>query len=210
MRQSEVTSHFDSIAPKYDRYKKKNPDYYFAIKNALRDLVPPGKKILDFGCGTGEILAYLSPSFGVGYDISPKMVEIARKKFERKAVTQSNKNLRFVTQLNAISGPFDFLLMIDVVEHLQDPQKAFRRLKELMNKDSILILSFVDSSWEPLLWILEKLGLKMPEGPHNRLLTGKVIEIGEQVGLTCIKSQKIKIIEPIPFPLISLLVFKKK
>ncbi|OGM57398.1 hypothetical protein A3E46_02150 [Candidatus Woesebacteria bacterium RIFCSPHIGHO2_12_FULL_46_16] len=204
MKQSEVASHFDSIAPSYDKYKKKNPHYYSAIKNNLKDLIPPGKKILDYGCGTGEILAHLSPSFGVGYDISPKMVEIARKKFK------SNKNLRFVTQPNAISGPFDFLLMIDVVEHLEDPQRALGSVKEFMNEESLLVLSFVDSSWEPILWILEKLGLKMPEGPHKRVTTDEIIEIGKREELKNTKIQRIKIIKPLPFTPISFLLFRKR
>lgn len=204
MKQSAVASHFDSIASQYDKYKRKNPHYYSAIKNALRDLIPPGKRIFDFGCGTGEILAHLSPSFGVGYDISSKMVEIARKKFKTK------KNLRFVTQLNAISGPFDFLLMIDVVEHLEDPQKAIRALTELMNNESLLVLSFVDSSWEPVLWIMEKLGLKMPEGPHQRVATDRIIEIGKKEGLENTEIQKVKITKLLPFTPISLLLFRKK
>lgn len=204
MKQSEVASHFDSIAKKYDQYKRQNPYYYSAIKRFLKSLVPSGKKILDFGSGTGEILAYLSPSWGVGYDISPKMVQIAQSKYKSK------RNLGFVTSLNQISGTFDYILMVDVVEHLAEPRKAFEGLKKFMNEDTYLIVFFVDSFWEPLLWILEKLGLKMPEGPHKRLLTDEVIKIGEQAGLTSIKTQRVKIIEPIPFPLISLLTFKKK
>lgn len=209
MKQEEVTSHFDVIAPQYDLYKKKNPHYtgfsnYRAIKKALKEIIPTEKKVFDFGCGTGEILAFLSPTLGIGYDISPKMVQIAQSKYKSK------RNLGFVTSLNQISGTFDYILMVDVVEHLAEPRKAFASLKKFMNEDTYLIVSFVDSSWEPILWMLEKLGLKMPEGPHKRLLTNELIEIGEEAGLTCIKTQKVKIIEPIPFPLISLLTFKKK
>lgn len=209
MKQSEVASYFDLIADRYDEYKKKNPHYtgfynYRAIKKALKEIIPTEKKVFDFGCGTGEILAFLSPTLGIGYDISTEMVQIAKRKFKSK------KKLRFVTSLNQISGTFDYILMVDVVEHLAEPRKAFASLKKFMNEDTYLIVSFVDSSWEPMLWILEKLGLKMPEGPHKRLLTDEVIKIGEEAGLTCIKTQKVKIIELIPFPFISLLTFKKK
>ena len=37
--------------------------------------------MLELGSGTGELLAALKPREGVGIDISPGMVEVARKRF---------------------------------------------------------------------------------------------------------------------------------
>src|ERR1700761_7110564 len=44
----------------------------------LRFLIPEGLRVLDAGCGTGRLLAALRPRRGVGIDISPEMIEIAR------------------------------------------------------------------------------------------------------------------------------------
>ncbi len=53
----EVERHFDSLAGSYDRIKKeKNSYYYRALIETVRAIVPPGKKVLDIGTGTGEIL----------------------------------------------------------------------------------------------------------------------------------------------------------
>lgn len=205
MRESEVKSHFEAIAEKYDFYKNKSCFYYRSIKNYLKEVIPPDKRILDFGCGTGEILAHLNPQKGVGYDISSKMLKIAKEKFA------NNKNLRFATSLNQISDIFDYILMIDVVEHLARPLEAFESLKKFCGKKTLLIVSFVDSSWEPLLWILEKARLKMPEGPHRRLKTAKVIDIAKKSGFGVREVGKIPIFIWLPFsPLTFLILVRKK
>ena len=44
----------------------------------MQFLIPPGKRILELGCGRGDLLAGLQPSYGVGVDFSPKTVARAR------------------------------------------------------------------------------------------------------------------------------------
>jgi SAM-dependent methyltransferase len=41
----------------------------------------PGEKVLDIGCGPGEILEYLPAVDYVGFDINPKYVEAVQKRF---------------------------------------------------------------------------------------------------------------------------------
>ena len=42
--------------------------------------VPAGARVLEVGCGTGDLLASVKPCFGVGIDFSPKTIEIARER----------------------------------------------------------------------------------------------------------------------------------
>jgi 2-polyprenyl-3-methyl-5-hydroxy-6-metoxy-1,4-benzoquinol methylase len=197
MRQEDVTLHFDSIAEKYDYYKRQNAFYYNSIKRTLKRLVPQDKKILDVGTATGQILSFLAPSQGVGYDISPKMIEIAKKKNVKR------KNLRFVTSLNQISGPFDYILLIDVIEHLAMPKDVFNKFSHLADTKTLLIISSVDSFFNPLLLLVEKLHLKMPEGPHRRPKNQEIIKIASESGFKLIRKFW-------KFPLITFFIFKKK
>src|SRR5437899_1668493 len=43
-------------------------------------LIPPGSRILELGCGQGDLLAALRPSYGLGVDFSPEMLARAREK----------------------------------------------------------------------------------------------------------------------------------
>jgi len=62
MKKEEVQSHFDGIASEYDYWKKKNAYYHSTIKAFLGKIIPKESHVLEIGCGTGEILAYLRPS----------------------------------------------------------------------------------------------------------------------------------------------------
>jgi ubiquinone/menaquinone biosynthesis C-methylase UbiE len=38
----------------------------------MQFLIPPGKRVLELGCGRGDLLAALKPSYGVGVDFSAR------------------------------------------------------------------------------------------------------------------------------------------
>src|ERR1035438_9552720 len=75
-----VQNHFNSLAAEYETWKQKASYYYGYVMAGLQAIIPPGKRVLELGCGTGAILDSLKPSYGVGIDLSPEMVTVARQK----------------------------------------------------------------------------------------------------------------------------------
>src|ERR1700730_18878800 len=75
--------HFDALAGERDRWKAKNAYYHRSIERLCRRFIPPGSRVLELGCGTGDLLAALSPDpkGSMGIDISPAMVDRARAKY---------------------------------------------------------------------------------------------------------------------------------
>src|SRR5215470_537894 len=71
---------FDRYAPERELWVAKNAAYYRAIERLVAFCVPPGASVLEIGCGTGDLLAALRPTEGVGIDLSPKLIERARAK----------------------------------------------------------------------------------------------------------------------------------
>ena len=114
MNPDHVGGHFDRVAPDCDMWKQKAHRYYDAVEASLRDIVPPGSKVLEVGCATGDILASLAPEVGVGLDISLEMIERASGK---------HPELRFTVH-DLMHGPlderFDFVVAADVAEHVPD------------------------------------------------------------------------------------------
>ena len=49
-----------------------------AWKKSIASLISPGQRILEIGCGMGDLLASLQPGHGVGVDFSPEMIQRAR------------------------------------------------------------------------------------------------------------------------------------
>ena len=103
----------------------------------IAELVPRGSRVLDLGCGTGELLAHLRDARGCsGYG-----VEIADANV--LACTQRGVN---VIQLNLEEGlamfedqSFDVVLQLDTMQHLRNTE---RMLRETARVGRVGIVSF--------------------------------------------------------------------
>ena len=171
-----VTCHFDQIADKYDFFKRKNWYYYTNLKLLLKKLSSKNSDILDYGCGTGDILNFLNPKYGFGYDRSVKMLLIAKKKYPELNFGKTIPNKKF-----------DLVIMTDVIEHFRDIKTELDTAEKHMNKNSKLIITMANPMWEWLLLVAEKLNLKMPEGQHNRVSAKEIINLSRSSNLKLIK-----------------------
>jgi ubiquinone/menaquinone biosynthesis C-methylase UbiE len=166
-----VQEHFDEIAKNYDYWKKKNWYYYSTIKSFIRRVVPERSRVLEIGCGTGEILASLNPSYGVGIDISAQMVKLATQKFPQHSFIHSP-----IEDLK-LEEKFDYIVMVDVVDHVYDVMDVFKSVYRFCKPTTRVILTTINPWWDPILMLMEKIGAKMPEGPHNFIEKGNLTKI---------------------------------
>ena len=63
------------------RWRKRNKYYYDWLDRIYRFVVRPNSRVLHVGCECGDLLAAVEPSYGVGVDADPKMIESAKKRF---------------------------------------------------------------------------------------------------------------------------------
>lgn len=194
---TKVEKHFDKVAKNYDSGKQKYSYYYSNLKKLLKSMVRPKSKVLEIGCGTGDLLASINPNRGFGQDISPEMIRIAKNKYK------NNKHLKFSTVWP--SDKYDYIFMSDVIEHLEEPDSVFKKIYKLMNGDSALIITMANPKWEPLLMFWEKMGWKMREGPHERIGFEEIHGILKRNGLKIIKHDY-RLLIPIEIPVITELV----
>ena len=92
-------------------------------------------KVLDFGCGTGQMLSFLQRAIGyegeyVGYDIAPDAIDLARQTHDR-----GRFELRDILT-NPGEERFDFVLVSGVFNNLISDNRAFFKAasKALMAK----------------------------------------------------------------------------
>lgn len=166
-KKRELTLHFDAMAGQRDRWKAKNAYYHRSLERLCGRFVPPGRRVLELGCGTGDLFAALAPDpeTSLGVDLSPAMVERARAKYP---------GLRFETNdAEALElpdeAPFDFIVASDLVGHLQDVYATFRNLRPFCHADTRLVVTYYNFVWEGVLRAGEHLGWKMPQRHQNWL-----------------------------------------
>ena len=88
----------------------------------VREFIRPeaGMRILDVGCGTAEILAFLPSNVEYsGFDISQKYVDTARRRFSARGEFTCG-----VLNANSLSATsrFDVLMALGVLHHLDDDE----------------------------------------------------------------------------------------
>ena len=80
--------------------------------------------VLDIGCGTGSVLRILKKEFKLqnacGFEPFDEIIKIAKSK---------NSDLKFTKLLP--SKQFDLIILIDVLEHLERPEKLLKQIKNL-------------------------------------------------------------------------------
>src|ERR1700752_1923690 len=110
-RKRALRERVDATLEEIERWRRFNAAYHDDDRKFMRFLIPPGKRVLDLGCGCGHMLAALQPSHGVGIDFSEKAVERARLHYP---------HLNFVVgdvedpaTLAAIEGPLDYIVLSD-------------------------------------------------------------------------------------------------
>src|ERR1700710_2012663 len=76
-RKRDLLDHFEANRDELDRWREFNIAYHDDDRKFMRFLIPPGKRVLELGCGRGDLLAALQPSYGVGIDFSAETVAAA-------------------------------------------------------------------------------------------------------------------------------------
>jgi SAM-dependent methyltransferase len=55
--------------------------YLRRLSGLYRFLIPAGSRVLELGCGQGDLLSSLEPAYGVGLDVSAEMLSRGRARF---------------------------------------------------------------------------------------------------------------------------------
>lgn len=194
-----IQKHFDNIAASRRSWKKKSLYYYESQEKYLRFLIPPGKKVLELGCGTGELLNSLEPSVGVGIDISSQMVKHANESFPHLTFKQTDAEN---SKTWLLTEPFDYIVISDTLGLLEDIQATFEGLHPFCKQTTRIIITYYNFLWEPILKLAEKLGRKMPQPEQNWLSLGDIENLLYLSDFETVKREQ-RILFPLKIPFIS-------
>jgi SAM-dependent methyltransferase len=187
-------AHWNEVARKSGRRGPSGRAYHRRLADVYRFLLRPGLRILELGCGDGDLLASLNPGEGVGVDFSDAMVESARRK---------HPNLRFEVadahDLSQLDGQFDAIILSDLVNDAWDVQLLFSGLQRLCHRNSRIVLNFYSRLWELPLKAAAQTGLARPVLKQNWLTVDDVVNLLHLSDFRTIRSWQ-EVLCPVPVP----------
>ena len=91
------------------------------VRDFVAPALRPGARVIDIGCGTGDILEYLPAGVDYfGFDRNDAYIEAARKRFAGRAAAFECRELR--PGDGAGGRKFDVALAVGLMHHLDDAQ----------------------------------------------------------------------------------------
>ena len=176
-RQTAARDLFDRMAPQRAEWVKRNRYFYESDHAYMRFLIPAGARVLEIGCGDGQLLAALKPSRGVGLDFSSEMIRVARERHPDLEFHIGNAEDAAVLQ--RIAGPFDYIVISDTLGLIEDCQALLELVHQNTSPTTRLVVAYYSHLWDPVLSLAERLGHKMPQAPQNNLPTADIANLLE-------------------------------
>src|ERR1700737_3677493 len=174
-RKLDFLQHFEAAGDELDRPGRFNASYRENDRKFMRFLIPPGKRVLELGCGRGDLLAALEPSYGVGIDFSAGTLAKARALYP---------SLNFVlgdaedpATLAGIEGPFDYIVIADTIGMFEDIDGTLKLVHHLCSASTRIIISYYSHLWEPILKLAEALRLPSKQPKINYIATADFLNL---------------------------------
>lgn len=163
-RRQKRIQRLDEVAQARAAFDRRHAYYHRELSALVESLITPGSRVLEVGCGLGDLLAAIAPKNSLGIDASPRSIELAR---------QRHPTLDFRT-VDVESDPlpaelFDAIILSDAIGLLDDIQTALERLRPLLAPRGRLIVTYYNFLWEPALKAAERMGIKTQWPEQNWL-----------------------------------------
>lgn len=187
-RKREFLDHVEATLDDQERWRTLNAVYYSEDHQFMRFLIPPGKRVLELGCGRGDLLAALEPSYGVGVDFSPSAIRRAKER---------HPNLQFhlgdsedAQTLAQIEGPFDYVVIADTIGMFESIDETLRLVHQLCEPSTRIVISYYSHLWEPILKLGEVLRLKSRQPKVNYIATADFLNLMDLADFEMIRREQ--------------------
>ncbi len=174
-RKQQLREEIEAGLDEIERWRKINAAYHADDLKFMRFLIPPGKRVLELGCGMGDLLAALEPSYGVGIDFGEKAIERARSRYPQLSFVLGDVEDPAI--LNSIEGPFDYVVVADTIGMFEDIDGTLHLINQLCAPSTRIVISYYSHLWEPVLKTAEALGVRRKQPRINFIATADFLNL---------------------------------
>lgn len=175
---NDLAQHFDWVSENDQRERRIQAGFHAEIAAELRRVIRPGARVLEAGCGAGELLRALEPSHGVGLDLSEGMLKRAR------AADSAGKCVYYQADACTFHSDetFDFIVLDFLVGYLPDVQACLENLRRAAHPRTRLCITSINTLWAPALRMGQWLGAVTRQPPSNWISTRDLVNLLELTG----------------------------
>lgn len=138
---------FDKMAKTYD-----SKDRLMVIEEISRELkkaikgLPSTKRLVDFGCGTGEIGLRFSEDFDEVFflDVSQNMLDVVREKLHDRSI--ENGTTQLIDEETQLVREVDCIIVSQVLLHIPDTKAVIAQLFEMLKENGTLFIVDFDEN----------------------------------------------------------------
>jgi ubiquinone/menaquinone biosynthesis C-methylase UbiE len=190
-------THWDRVS--ISRGQRRGParTYHRRLTNIYRFLVPPGLRVLELGCGDGDLLASLDPAEGVGVDFSGRMIDQCRRQHPHLHFVEADAH-----DLSQLTGPFDAIVLSDLLHDVWDVQGLLAGLPRLCHSGTRVIVNFYSRLWEVPLGVASRVGLARPVLKQNWLTVSDVTNLLHLCDFRVVRGWQ-EVLCPVPMPFLA-------
>ncbi|MFN0122291.1 MAG: glycosyltransferase, partial [Blastocatellia bacterium] len=192
----ERVRHWDRLAVRMDTWQGLGGYYHQRLAEVYRFLISPGQRVLEIGCGRGDLLAALSPAYGMGIDFSPGMIARARTRYPELSFQLADSHDLVLDE------QFDVIILSDLINDLRDVQDTLERLRPLTHDRTRIILNFYSRLWELPLALATRLRLAGANLYQNWLAPDDVVNLLNLADFEVIRQWQ-EILCPLRIPLLT-------
>jgi SAM-dependent methyltransferase len=178
------------------RWRRASRYYRHRLADIYSLLIPPGMRVLEVGCGRGDLLAALRPAYGAGIDFCPIILEDARRE---------HPNLHFVAgdaHSFDLGTKFDYIVCSDLLNDVLDVQQVLETINRHSHSGTRLIVNAYNRLWELPRRAAEAAGLAAPQLKQNWLAPDDVVNLMQLADFEPVRIAP-EILWPFRTPLIS-------
>jgi ubiquinone/menaquinone biosynthesis C-methylase UbiE len=193
--QASRITHWDSLAS--DPVAFDRSGYYKRLlTKRYKQLVPENLRVLELGCGDGNLLNSLKPSRGLGIDFSEKMISIAS---EHHPLCEFRVGDAHVIDLDE---KFDIVILSDLVNDVWDVQSVLENLQKVCTPSTRIVLNFYSKLWQLPLTMVRKIRFANPSLPQNWLTPRDIENLLRISGFETVSSSR-EVLMPLNLSMLS-------
>ena len=193
---NERQAHWDKVAEKLETWQGWGEYYRKRIAEIFKFNISTNLELLEIGCGNGDLLSKLSPKYGLGMDISPKMITLAKRNhpdYDFACMDAIDFNL---------DKQFDAVVISDTVNDVWDVQTLLENVLKHLKPNGRLVINFYNRLWEWPISIASKLGVAKPMLLQNWLTIEDIDNLLNLAGFEMVRDW-VEVVMPFDIPLIT-------